>query len=93
MTTIRAACALLAFCSLTAIDARPSAAEVYRPWCVQYQGARSGATSCAFTSFEQCMLTARGAGAYCVQNPWYLQYGDRSRAPETTGRSGRTGRW
>jgi hypothetical protein len=77
MTTIRATLVLLAFCSLTVFDARPSAAaaETYRPWCAQYTGSRSGATNCGFISYEQCMMTARGAGAYCVQNPWYLQYG------------------
>jgi hypothetical protein len=87
MTTIRAAIALLVLGSVTAIDLRPSVAEIYRPWCVQYSGSRSGATSCTFTSFEQCMMTARGAGAYCVQNPWFLQYGEGG--PSTTGRSGR----
>jgi hypothetical protein len=77
MKTIRAVLVVLTLSSLTAIDARPTAGEIYRPWCVQYQGSRNGSTSCAFTSFEQCMMTARGAGAYCVQNPWYLQYGPR----------------
>jgi len=39
-------------------------------------GRGGGGTSLrAFTSYEQCMETARGNGAYCVQNPWYLQYG------------------
>jgi len=57
MNRTRAALTMLALCSLTAIDARPSTAETYRPWCVQYSG-RSGGRSCAFTSFEQCMMTA-----------------------------------
>jgi hypothetical protein len=35
-----------------AIDARPTAAEFYRPWCVQYLGGFSGGTTCAFISFE-----------------------------------------
>ena len=67
---------VLAVASLSAvIDARPAAAEVYRPWCAQYYG-RDGGTNCGFISYEQCMMTAQGAGAFCVQNPWYLQYGD-----------------
>ena len=66
--------------ALTAIDARPAAAEVYRPWCVQYFGGLSGGTTCAFGSFDQCMETARGNGAYCYQNPWYLQSRDRGEA-------------
>ena len=86
MKTIRAALVVLVFSSLIAIDARPATAEIYRPWCVQYQGSRNGSTSCAFTSFEQCMMTARGAGAYCVQNPWYLQYGSGQTGTRTRGR-------
>jgi hypothetical protein len=76
MTMIRAVPVLLMLAPLAAIDSRPVAAEVYRPWCVQYTGNNGDdGTTCAFTSYEQCMLTARGSGAYCVQNPWYLQYG------------------
>ena len=79
---------VLALSSLAAIDARPAAAEIYRPWCVQYTD-KSGATNCGFTSYEQCMMTARGAGATCVQNPWYLQYGSGQKAAESTGRAER----
>jgi hypothetical protein len=81
MTTIRAAAALLALSTLAAVDicaARQAAAEIYRPWCAQYTG-RGAARNCGFTSYEQCMATARGAGAYCVQNPWYLEYGQGGR--------------
>ena len=91
MTTIRtAAVTLLALGSLTAIDVRPSAAEIYRPWCVVYQGSRDGATNCSFTSFEQCMMTGGpGTGGSCVQNPWYLAYGPGSPGPATTGQGRR----
>jgi hypothetical protein len=94
MTTIRtAAVTLLALGSLSAIDVRPSAAEIYRPWCVVYQGSRDGATSCAFTSFAQCMMTGGpGTGGSCVQNPWYLAYGERGAAVATTGQGGRVRR-
>ena len=68
MKRFRAAFAMLALCLLSAIDPRPSFAETYRPWCVQ---TTSDATSCAFTSFEQCMMTAGpGTGGVCVQSPW-----------------------
>jgi hypothetical protein len=77
---------VLALSSLAAIDARPAAAEIYRPWCAQYMVRGGGATNCGFTSYEQCMMTARGAGAYCVQNPWYLQYGAGGQRPERTRR-------
>jgi hypothetical protein len=74
MIMIRAAFALLAIAAFAAFDARRSAAEIYRPWCVSYPWI---GTSCAFTSFEQCMLTAGpGTGGSCVQNPWYLAYGE-----------------
>jgi hypothetical protein len=77
MIMVRAALALLALAAFAAIDARSAAAEIYRPWCVQYQSSSgNGSTSCAFTSFEQCMMTAGpGTGGVCVQNPWYLWYG------------------
>ena len=73
--------------------ARPSAAEVYRPWCAQYQGSRSGALNCGFTSYAQCMMTAGpGTGAYCVQNPWYLAYGAGSGKVDPAGRGRRARR-
>jgi Protein of unknown function (DUF3551) len=92
MKTIHAALALIALCASTTMDARPSAAEIYRPWCVQYSG-RDGATTCTFTSYEQCMMTATpGSGGYCVQNPWYLQHGPGGQRPDTSGRAERTRR-
>ena len=50
----RVAFALLAIANL-ALDVEPAAAEIYRPWCVQY-GSSDGdnGTTCAFISFEQC---------------------------------------
>ena len=87
MKTIHTALALVALCALITIYARPSAAETYRPWCAQYVGGDgNNGTNCAFSSYEQCMLTARGAGAYCVQNPRYLQNGPDGQRPERTRR-------
>ena len=81
MIMIRAAFALLAIAALAAIDAHPAAAEIYRPWCVQYSsGNGNNGLTCAFTSFEQCMMTGGpGTGGSCVQNPWYLWYGEHGR--------------
>ena len=73
MTMIRAVSVAGALVALAVVGAQPAVAEIYRPWCVEYFG--NGRTTCAFESYEQCMETARGAGAYCRQNPWYLQYG------------------
>ena len=86
---IRTAFALLTLAVLAGIDTRPAAAEIYRPWCVVYSG-RDGAYTCIFTSFDQCMMTATpGTGGSCVQNPWYLAYGERSPSSATTGRGRR----
>jgi hypothetical protein len=51
----------------------PARAEIQYPWCVEYGGGRNGigATSCSFVSREQCMATARGTGAWCVENSAY----------------------
>jgi hypothetical protein len=74
MIMIRAALTLLAVAAFAATDARRSVAEIYRPWCISYPWV---GTTCAFTSFEQCMMTAGpGTGGSCAQNPWYLAYGD-----------------
>jgi hypothetical protein len=82
----RAALTVVVISLFATIDASPSAAEIYRPWCAQYMG-RDGATNCGFSSYEQCMMTATlGSGAHCVQNPWYLQYGSGGQRPDATGR-------
>ena len=84
MIITRVGFAVLASATL-AIDVQPAAAEIYRPWCVQYGGNDGdNGTTCAFTSFEQCMMTARGGGGFCVQNPWYLAYGSGQKSPEST---------
>lgn len=70
---------VVAIAALAGMNAGPAAAEVYRPWCVDYP---TDGTSCAFTSYQQCMLTARGSGGNCVQNPWYLQYDSGQRYGE-----------
>jgi hypothetical protein len=92
MKTIRAVVIGLTLSSLTAIDVRPTAAEVYRPapWCVEYIG--RGGTNCGFHSYEQCRMTATpGTGGFCVQNPWHL-YGQDGQKRDATGRGDRTRR-
>jgi Protein of unknown function (DUF3551) len=78
---------ILAAGALLAIAPREAAAEVYRPWCVGYTATISN--SCTFVSFEQCMETARGGGGSCMQNPWYLYYGDRQPALASTSERGK----
>jgi hypothetical protein len=67
---------------VTLAGSSPSRAEIVYPWCVQYGGGRDGigATNCGFVSREQCMQTASGLGAMCMENPAYA--GPSSRPTE-----------
>ena len=56
---------------MLAASANPSTAAVIYPWCVQYGPDTS---NCGFTSFQQCLLTASGNGAFCRPNAWYTPY-------------------
>jgi hypothetical protein len=51
--------------------APPAQAANYYPWCIQYGGGWEGigATSCGFVSWAQCMESASGVRAMCVENP------------------------
>ena len=89
---IRFGLAVIALGLLATMSLRASHAEIYRPWCAQYYDSNSGTTNCGFVSYEQCMATARGAGAWCVQNPWYLAYGEGGKKARNVGRGERTGR-
>jgi len=51
---------------------QPAAAAIEYPWCVQYSGgSNGGGRNCGFVSFDQCMMTARGAGGMCQPNLFY----------------------
>jgi len=41
------------------------------PWCAIYSGRAGGGTNCGFTTFQQCMDTARGLGSFCQPNTQY----------------------
>ena len=41
------------------------------PWCTSGAGMEFGAINCGFTTFEQCLQTARGNGQHCQPNPLY----------------------
>ena len=49
----------------------PTKAQNY-PWCAINSDGLSGATNCGFTTFEQCMETARGLGSLCQPNTQYV---------------------
>jgi hypothetical protein len=42
------------------------------PWCAIYGGFDDGGTNCGFTTFQQCMDTARGMGNLCQPNTQYV---------------------
>jgi hypothetical protein len=58
---------LLAIASI--VPSAAARAQDY-PWCAYWNGT-GGARDCGFVSFEQCMATARGAGADCRPNAAY----------------------
>jgi len=42
------------------------------PWCAIYGGFDDGGTNCGFTTFQQCMDTARGMGNLCQPNTQHV---------------------
>ena len=60
-----------AFAAVIFANAPAAAQSAYSyPWCARYP-ARYGASSCYFTSYQQCMTTLSGIGGYCFQSPNY----------------------
>jgi hypothetical protein len=74
MRTVQVAGVMAAIMVALAASARPSAAVIIYPWCVNYGGREAGAQNCGFTSRHQCELTRRGNAGFCVQNPFYQPY-------------------
>ena len=56
-----------------AADALPAAAQspTSYPWCARIPKTDGDATSCYFTSYQQCLATASGRDAYCAANPYF----------------------
>lgn len=42
------------------------------PWCAKYFS-RVYATSCYYTSWQQCEATVSGIGGYCFQSPYFRE--------------------
>jgi Protein of unknown function (DUF3551) len=40
------------------------------PWCAVHAD-RSGATSCYFSTYEQCRATIQGIGGSCIRSPYF----------------------
>ena len=64
---------LITVSTLTAVILFGTSAEAQNyPWCAIYsEGGAGGGTNCGFTTFEQCMETARGLGSLCQPNTQY----------------------
>ena len=64
---------LITVSTLTAVILFGTSAEAQNyPWCAIYsEGGAGGGTNCVFTTFEQCMETARGLGSLCQPNTQY----------------------
>ncbi len=48
------------------------AVEYNYPWCTSGAMQEYGAVNCGFSTFEQCLATARGNGQSCGPNPHYV---------------------
>ena len=55
---------------LTAGIGTPAKAQNY-PWCAHINGGSDESVNCGFVSFDQCMLTVRGMGGFCMANNTY----------------------
>jgi hypothetical protein len=54
--------------ALLALALAPAAARA-GTWCsAEMSGSGDGATNCGFSSWAQCMETARGSGGFCSRN-------------------------
>jgi Protein of unknown function (DUF3551) len=62
---------VLSFIGVLVVLGTPTNAQNY-PWCAIYSGGMGGGgTNCGFTTFQQCMDTARGLGSFCQPNTQY----------------------
>jgi Protein of unknown function (DUF3551) len=62
---------LIAATLLCEIQAASAQSPTSYPWCARYFDRRGGATSCYFTSKEQCMTAVSGLGGFCYESPYY----------------------
>ena len=62
---------LIAAALLGEIQSASAQSPTSYPWCAKYFKRGGGATSCYYTSYEQCMTTVSGIGGYCYQSPYY----------------------
>ncbi len=61
---------LLVFAVALALVSASQQSQAYynNAWCARYYD-RGNVLSCAFDTIQQCLVTVRGVGGSCVQNP------------------------
>jgi hypothetical protein len=60
----------LGFVLSAIVVAGPTATRAQNyPWCSNFHD--GAGTNCGFSTYEQCMATARGTGGYCAPNTSY----------------------
>ncbi len=75
---VRSGLAAIGVLALSAVPGVVNAAESKSyAWCVFYD---SSTYNCGFTSYEQCMQTARGNGGFCRPNPFAEPRGQQRRS-------------
>ena len=63
---------LLLFVLLATTQAGHAQSAYDYPWCAQYSGRdSSGALSCYYRSWGECMATMSGIGGSCVRSPYF----------------------
>ncbi len=69
---MRAAALILVLSAGALVQAVPAQAQsAYSyPWCA-LRADRSGAQSCYYRTYEQCMATISGIGGSCIRSPYY----------------------
>ncbi len=71
---------VIAAALLGEIQAASAQSPTSYPWCARYFGSwMVGATSCYFSSYQQCRTTMSGIGGLCFQSPYY--HGGASATP------------
>jgi hypothetical protein len=66
--------ALVILATVTSLTSSPTLAQAYSPdypVCLQYYRWGGSDINCAYTSLEQCGMTASGLSAQCITNPYF----------------------
>jgi hypothetical protein len=59
---------MLALCASTALAQDYTSSQYCNPWCTL--GRRSGALDCSYQTYDQCLVSTRGTGGTCQENPF-----------------------